>query len=218
MLKILIADDHMLVREGLISTLRHLSCDVQFTQAADGDQVMAHLELDSAFDLILLDLRMPGTDGFSLLGSICNMYPDIPVVILSASDDVQTMRKSLDRGASGFIPKSTNHEVMLSALNLVIAGGVYIPPDMLSEEVPETAFDTGVIVAKNSIEIRNRLTERQLEVLSLLAKGHQNKTIANSLGVSEHTIKIHVTAILKALGVKNRTQAVLAAQQLSDLV
>jgi len=145
------------------------------------------------------------------------MYPDIPVVILSASDDAQTMRKSLDRGASGFIPKSTSHDVMLSALNLVIAGGVYIPPGMLNEGSEEQHGENDKSVSGSDADIKARLTERQLEVLRLLAKGHQNKMIAKSLGVSEHTVKIHVTAILKALGVKNRTQAVLVAQQMTDI-
>ena len=219
MLKILVADDHMLVREGLASALRCLGGEVSVVQAADGVQVMQQLELCQDFDLLLLDLYMPGMDGFVLLGNICNFYPDIPVVILSASDDAQTMRKSLDRGASGFIPKTTDHDVMLSALNLVIAGGVYIPPMMLKDVSNEIDGESSTSnTNSNDIDIRQRLTERQLEVLGLLAQGHQNKLIAKSLGVSEHTVKIHVTAILKALGVKNRTQAVLVAQQISDSI
>jgi len=216
MLKILVADDHVLVREGLSSALRALSAGLEVKQAANGDEVMAELQQNHDFDLILLDLRMPGTDGFALLGNICNRFPDIPVVILSASDDALTMRKSLDRGASGFIPKSTDHDVMLSALNLVLAGGVYIPPGMLNDDA-NAASDKQRFADSQDLDVKNRLTDRQIEVLHLLAKGYQNKLIAKTLGVSEHTIKIHVTAILKALGVKNRTQAVLVAQQLSDI-
>lgn len=217
MLRILVADDHVLVREGLASALRGLSSAVEVTQAANGEEVMQRLEQCQNFDLLLLDLYMPGSDGFVLLGNICNVYPDMPVVILSASDDAQTMRKSLDRGASGFIPKSTDHDVMLSALNLVIAGGVYIPPGMLNE-VDAGQNSPGKSPHSSDNDIINRLTERQLEVLKLLAKGHQNKQIAKFLGVSEHTVKIHVTAILKALGVRNRTQAVLVAQQLPEFM
>lgn len=215
-LKVLVADDHVLVREGLQNTLQRLSDGAQVFQAENGESVLRILADIRDLDLVLLDLFMPNTDGFELLSQVCNEYPDIPVVILSASDDPANMRKSLDRGASGFIPKSTPHNVLQGALNLVIAGGVYIPPGMLGPGFSVTGQD---VIATATSAIAERLgaglTDRQREVLGLLGQGYQNKMIASKLGLSEHTVKIHVTAIFKALGVSNRTQAVLAAQHIA---
>ena len=214
-MRILIADDHVLVRQGLRDTLSYLDDNCLIFEAEDGVHVKEVLSENPEFDLVLLDLYMPRTNGFELINDVCNMYPDMPVVVLSASDHPENMRKSLDRGASGFIPKSTPYDVMLSALHLVLSGGVYIPPGMLHEP-PDQPLESDATNSLKDVDlIREKLTRRQIEVLELLGQGDQNKVIAKKLDLSEHTVKIHVTAILKALGVTNRTQAVLSVQSLS---
>lgn len=210
-MKILVADDHVLIREGIRNTVQTIADSVVIEEAGDGKHVLALLQASPDFDIILLDLYMPETDGFELLGKIADDYPNIPVVILSASDKKSDMRKVLDRGAFGFIPKSTSHDVMLHAIKLVMSGGVYVPPDLMKGG-DEEENDTPTAIDDH--ELKETLTDRQFDVLVLLAKGKQNKEIARSLGVSQHTVKIHVTAVFKALGVNNRTQAVLAAQKM----
>ena len=217
MMRVLIADDHALVREGLRAAIVELVGAATVSEAADAEQVMALLQGERDWKLILLDLRMPGANGFTLVSAVCNLLPDIPVVVLSATDDGETMRRALDCGVCGYIPKSTPREVMLQALRLVLAGGVYVPRAALSTEPAPVEAEVRVPAWPTNSAIRlpsGRLTDRQQQVLDLLSRGLQNKQIARELTLSEHTVKIHVTAILDALGVSNRTQAVVAARKL----
>lgn len=209
---LLLADDHGLVREGLKYTLADLHDDLDFLEAASASEVMSILEANPDIVLILLDLVMPGSNGFELLRQVCDNYPDLAVVILSASADPIQMRKSLDIGAAGFIPKHASAEIMLSALRLVLAGGIYVPPDMLLSPDPDPPPPerTGIDSDRNA---RNALTSRQRVVLHHLGRGLSNKHIARELGLAENTIKIHVAAILRTLGVSNRTQAALLARE-----
>ena len=212
---LLLADDHSLVREGLKHTLAGLSAQVDFVEAATADEVIAALAENAAPDLVLLDLVMPGSNGFELLKHVCNEHPELPVVILSGSADPAQMRKALDIGAAGYVTKSATAEVMLSALQLVLAGGIYVPPDML-KTAPSPASLDRVAVAPSNIAVGRALvdlTARQREVLACLGQGKSNKVIARELGLSENTVKIHVAAILRALGVDNRTQAALVMQE-----
>ena len=168
----------------------------------------AMLERDSEVDLVLLDLSMPGISGFSGLIYLRTQYPAIPVVIVSASDDVATIRRSLEFGASGFIPKRFGVETLRDAILKVMEGDVWVPPDvdMSAAADPETA------------KLRDRLmtlTPQQVRVLMMLSEGLLNKQIAYELGVSEATIKAHVSAILQKLGVESRTQAVIAAAKIA---
>jgi DNA-binding NarL/FixJ family response regulator len=206
--KVLVADDHGIVREGIKLTLGKLSDDLEILEAASGDEVRQCLLANQDLELVLLDLYMPQTDGFSLLSSMCKSSPDLPVIILSASEDVQHMRKAIDWGASGYIPKSVPEQVMLEAIEMVLQGGVYVPENMYSDT---DSMGRG----KETCHVK--LTGRQDQVLSLLGEGKTNKEIANFLGLSEYTIKIHVTAILKLLEVSNRTQAVIEAKRLGLL-
>jgi DNA-binding NarL/FixJ family response regulator len=230
-MRILVADDHALVRIGLIDTLGQL-CDVQldFIEAEDADQVFGVLSSGIHLDLILLDLFMPGADGFELLSDLCARVDGVPVVVLSASESGADIRKAIDCGASGFIPKSTPSSLMLQALRLILAGGVYFPAESIrhpqdSAEVPQPlpgraagTRDSGVAAANETIADADRrpaatkLTARQLEVLALVAKGRSNKMIARELGLSEFTVKAHLAAILRALGVSNRIEASVAAR------
>ena len=202
-LKILIADDHDLVREGLKITLAKLPAPVTALEAASATDVMQVLETHPDTNLIILDLHMPGATDLELLTGLCDAYPAIPVVVLSADENPRVMQRAIDRGAAGFIPKSSANSVLVSALQLVLSGGVYIPFDILNngpgpEQVAGGPFN---------------LTERQSDVLALLAAGHSNKMIAKQLGLSEHTIKIHITAILRTLGVSNRTEAAIVCRE-----
>ena len=216
-MKLLVADDHALLREGLKQLLQVLSDDIVIYEAQDGKEVLKLLERIPQIDALLLDLFMPDMDGFVLLNRICNAYPDIPIVVLSVSTNPVHIRKVIDCGGSGFIPKSTRPEVIVSAIRLVLSGGVYIPPNSLNpvqtEQQQNRFADESEYSILPDLDLIEGLTDRQREVLVLLGQGKSNKAIAQQLRLSENTIKIHVTAILKTLGVRNRTQAVLAAQK-----
>ena len=218
-MRILVADDHDLVLEGLRYTLQALFPDLDILEARSAADVQRIVALNTKFDLVVLDLVMPGADGLDLLCKLCDQLGNTPVVVLSASDDAATMRRVLDCGAAGFVPKNTLHEVMLGAFKLVMSGGVYVPPTLLARRrIANNRADTlqsagFPATSRGRTVLSAELTERQSQVLALLEKGLPNKQIARLLGLSEHTVKIHVAAILSALGVTNRTQAVIAAQQ-----
>jgi DNA-binding NarL/FixJ family response regulator len=211
-MKILVADDHALIREALRHVLKDLDGNVTVLEAGDGDsacrQVNEHVDLD----LLLLDLNLPGADGFATLAELRREHAALPIVILSAQEDATTMRAALDRGAMGFIPKSANNAVMLSALRLVLSGGRYVPPELLNA-VPGSALpDVNSSAPKSPAELG--LTARQLDVLALMAQGKSNKQICRDLGLAEATVKIHVTAILRTLKVASRAQAIVAVNRL----
>ncbi|MCW9078461.1 MAG: response regulator transcription factor, partial [Gammaproteobacteria bacterium] len=213
---VLLADDHALVREGLKHALVDLDSDLEFIEAATAAEVVDRLSSHPTIKLALLDLVMPGSTGFGLLAHVCNTYPNLPVTILSGSTDPAQMRKALDVGASGFITKSASAEIMLSALRLVMAGGIYVPPEMVRPDsaTAETINDPyrRLPLGTDKDARSDALTTRQHEVLERLEEGKSNKQIARELELSEHTVKIHVTRILRALGVSNRTQAAVVAR------
>lgn len=211
-MRILIGDDHLLFREGLRRLLEQLSAEATFADASTFDEMVAAVEGEDSFDLILIDLQMPGWPGFSGIERICATVPDTPLVVVSASESQSDVRAALDAGASGYIPKSSSVKIMLSALNLVLAGGIYLPPSVIGADTAAAA--TGVHEVPKQATGAHMLTQRQWEVLNCLREGKSNKQIAYELGLSEGTVKIHVTAIFKTLGVKNRTQAVIVASEL----
>lgn len=220
-LKILIADDHSLVREGLKLALHELTDSSAMLEAATAEEVQAVLAANPDTGLVILDLHMPGAHELELLTTLCDTYPDLPVVVLSASESPRIMQRAIDRGAAGFIPKSAASQVLIGALQLVLAGGVYIPPAMIG--TPETeapqAMATGDVAGttpRRAAALRPELTDRQIDVLALLSEGDSNKTIAKKLGLSEHTIKIHLSAIFRTLGVRNRTEAAIAFRELEQ--
>ncbi len=209
-MKILLADDHDLFRAGLGMVLGELEADTQLLQAASLTDAIECALAEPDLDLALLDLNMPAMNGNAGLQQFRTQFPQVPVVIVSGSDDLAAVHDALNTGASGFIHKSTSPSVMLSALRLVLAGGIYVPPHaMRQEQAPKPAPPA----ANKGWE--TRLTARQMEVLRLLALGKPNKLIARELDLSEGTVKIHLSAIFRVLDVNNRTEAVLAAQQLS---
>lgn len=212
-MKILVVDDHVLIREALRGVLAELKGDAAvIIEAADSRQAMRQIEQHGDLKLVLLDLALPDRDGFETLGELGLRYPTLPVVVLSAYHDRDSVSRALDLGALGFIPKSARREVMLSAFNLIFAGGIYVPPEILGH--PPVARPGPVAPAfpdERGMGFELGLTERQLEVLALMMQGKSNKAICRKLHLAEATVKVHVSAILKALKVTNRTEAVIAA-------
>jgi DNA-binding NarL/FixJ family response regulator len=203
-MKILVVDDHELIREALRGLFRDLKPDATLLEAADAAGAMALLAEQPDIALILLDLSLPDRDGLELLAELRARWPGISVVVLSGFADRANVVQALDRGALGFIPKSAGREVMTSALSLVFSGGVYIPTEILASRSPTA-------VKAQPLPTELGLTGRQTDVLALMMQGKSNKAICRRLDLAEATVKNHVTAILKVLGVSNRTEAVLAA-------
>lgn len=205
MVKILVVDDHALVREGLCQVLKGLDEDVEVLQAPDCNQAFKLADLHPDFDLVLLDFHLPDMNGLEALGVLGKSHPELPVVILSGSYNLQIVRKVMKSGAAGFIAKSGVSTELLSALKLVLAGEVYSPTDLLlSMAAPPQG-------QPNDEEPSLPLTTRQEEVLQLLMDGLANKEISRVLNLSAETTKNHVTAVLRHFGVKTRVQAVIAA-------
>ncbi|GHT91391.1 DNA-binding response regulator [Betaproteobacteria bacterium] len=212
MLKILIVEDHALVREALVRVLRALEADTQVREASSGDQMLDVLKQEHDFNLVLLDLALPGMDGFTGLKLLRQRYPDIPVVILSAFDDQPTISRVLNNGAAGFIPKSYSGDQLLNALSQVLSGHTFYPAGVIS--VAQLDNETPILMRRNSLNPTEcGLTERQGEVLALMSKGRSNREIALQLGLSEGTVKLHVTAIFRSLGVNSRAQAIVMANR-----
>jgi DNA-binding NarL/FixJ family response regulator len=208
-LKILIIDDHALFREGLSHVLHDLAEDMTVLEAANVERAIQYVAANPDLDLVLLDLNMPGQDGFTALEVFTGQYPALPVVILSASTQRSDIQRCLDLGALGYIPKDTTSTVMLNALQLVLSGGIYTPPNIMQGD--ETLTTTPA-------PTHHDLTPRQLQVLSLLVQGCSNKEIARNMVVAEATVKMHITSIFKSLGVSNRTQAAMAAEKLGLVI
>lgn len=203
-MKAILADDHALFRDGFALLLKQLEPQATVLEAASLDEALLQAERNPDTDLLLLDLSMPGMDGVDSVQGLLNRFPDIPVVILSATESRPLVEALLEIGVAGFIPKSSSSQIMFSALRLVLSGGVYIPPQLLGSgfELPDGS-------------LLSRLTERQREVLRLLADGKTNKQICRELDLSEGTVKAHLNTVYRMLGVANRTEAALLARRLN---
>ena len=214
-MKILIIDDHVLIREALSGVLRELKGEAAVViDASDSCQAMRQIEQNPDVELVLLDLGLPDRDGFEILAELGQRYPTVSVVVHSAYQDRDRVIKALDLGAIGFIPKSARREVMLGAFNLIFSGGIYIPPVVLDRRQP-TLEKTGPASPSPRVSPPDLgLTPRQIEVLGLMMRGKSNKAICRALDLAEPTVKIYVSAILKALKAANRTEAVIAAAAL----
>ena len=205
---LVIADDHPLFRDALRQAVASVIPAAKIDEAGSFEELMTLLEQGAEADLILLDLAMPGISGFSGLIYLRAQYPAIPVVIVSATDDGATIRRSLDFGASGFIPKRFGVDTLRDAILKIMGGEIWVPADT----------DLSAAVDPDMTRLRDRLvtlTPQQVRVLMMLSEGLLNKQIAYELGVSEATIKAHVSAILQKLGVESRTQAVIAAGKIA---
>ena len=209
-MKILIIDDHALIREALRGVLKELKSDADVSEAADWRHASQQIEQGGGFDLVLLDLSLPDRDGSDILAELRERYPAVSVVVLSGRQDRESVAKALELGALGFIPKSSEREVMLGAFNLIFSGGIYIPPEILVRGEPARSPPPPQ-TQHHAPAAEPGLTERQMEVLALMMQGRSNKAICRALDLAEPTVKNHVTAILKALKAANRTEAVIAA-------
>jgi DNA-binding NarL/FixJ family response regulator len=206
--RIIVADDHPLFREALQQALAPMMPGVSFTEAESFESLQAAVRNHEDADLVLLDLEMPGAQGFSVLAWLRTQHPALPVVLVSATSDAGVMRRAVDLGASGFIPKSSPVDVISEAIAAVLEGEIWLPEAAL-------ALDDSAVSEYEELAHRvTSLTPQQFRVLAMLADGLLNKQIAAELQVSEATIKAHVTAIFRKLGVRSRTQAAVAARRL----
>jgi len=207
-MKLLIVDDHAILREGLVALLQQFEQGADVLQASDTTEGLRLAEAHPDLDAVFLDLNMPDQGGMEIIPVFAKRCPQLPVIVLSSSEDPSDVRLALKSGAFGYVPKSASPRNILSALRLVLAGEIYIPPLML--DLGPVPTDGSGRVASEAVE---RLTERQTEVLRQLCRGLSNKEISRALDLSEKTTKSHITAIFKALSVVNRTQAASAARR-----
>lgn len=206
-MRVLLADDHALFREGVRLVLENLvDGPLEVVEAGDFVQAVAALRSSGDFDVGLVDLNMPGMDGFDGIGAVCRAAPNMHLVVISASESPTDVRRALDAGAQGYIAKTSSSSSMLEAIRQVLSGDTYLSPRL---EIA-SADDDG----QGRDHARNVLTPRQRDVLAMLRQGKSNKEIARDLNLAEITVKLHVTAILRALGVENRTQAAILAAKI----
>ena len=210
-MKILVVDDHPLVRDALSQLVSELGGDTSVLQAPDCAAGLEAARANSDIDLVLLDLNLPGLRGIPALERFRRDHPAMPVVIVSMFRDRETVHEAIRRGAIGFIPKSSSRETIVNALRLILAGSVYVPPEAATGD--SAREDAAPLVhARSAAELG--ITPRQGQVLALLMKGRSNKQICRELGLAERTVKAHMSAVLNALKVTSRTQAVIAAGKL----
>ncbi|MBU3696287.1 response regulator transcription factor [Dechloromonas sp.] len=208
MLKLLVVEDHALVREGLVRLLAQVEDGCQVSEAADFETALTVLDAGGEFDLVLLDLALPGIDGFAGLDILRRRYPAMPVAVVSAFDDVPTITRVMNLGASGFIPKAYSGEALLSAVREVLDGNIVRPTIQQGARLDDEKMLPPSKISVKPAEVG--LTDRQAQVLALMVRGLSNRDIAEQLELSEGTVKIHATAVFKALGVGSRTQALVA--------
>ncbi len=207
-LRILIADDHALVRGGLALLVDMAAPGAEVLQAGSLEQVNGILAQKTPVSLLLLDLLMPGMQGEAGITSIADSWPDIPIVIVSMKEDTDTIRRLLAAGAMGYIPKTSTPDITISAIRLVLDGGIYVPPHILrlNEEPPLLHHETPLTTSYRTSQ--GNLTHRQLQVLELIKSGKSNNAIADELGLTTGTVKMHVSGIFRKLNVTNRTETV----------
>ncbi len=218
-MKILLADDHALIRSGLRCELAELSVTMDFVEAWDADSLQRMFEQHRNLDLALVDLTMPGMEGASTIGALRTQYPAVPLVVVSGLDGGKQVQDVLRAGAVGFIPKSAVGQLVLPAIRLVLAGGQYLPPQLMvtldAQDLPPTALDVSAMSKTAQPSRVEALSPRQEEVFTLMAKGLSNKMIARTLNISEGTVKSHVATIFDVLRVHNRVSAIAEARNLS---
>ncbi len=232
-MKVLLVDDHPLILSALQAVILNVGSKTIVVGTDSADAARAALRADSDFDLVLLDLALGKVDGFDVLVEFRSTYPAIPVVVVSASERASDVIRAIDSGAMGFVPKSSSHAELHEALSMVMSGSMYVPPSMLGLEFGRSGGlagraprppDQAALGEGAQPEAHQKLpsiediglTPRQAEVLALLLQGLPNKLIARQLNLSVETVKDHVAAVLRALGVSSRTQAVLAVSQMTQ--
>lgn len=205
--ELLIADDHPLFREALRGLISKHYPSTKIYEAENADSLFALVGDHADADLLLLDLNMPGAEGYSSLVFLRSQHPQLPIAIISAHEDPILMRRAVEHGAMGYIPKSADIDTLCIAIDHILSGEVWLPKN--AQKTPAVTLKE-----KEAAKLVSELTPQQFRVLQMVTRGRLNKQIAYDLGVSETTIKTHMTAILRKLGVSNRTQAVLLAYEL----
>lgn len=200
-MKLLIVDDHPLFRDGLAALLRQADPSAVLVQACGTEEALAIVD-EQVIDAVFTDLTMPGLCGEAAVREYARRHPDVPVIVVSSSEDPSDVRRVLNAGASGYIPKSATAQIVVSALKLVLSGNVYVPPLLVT--MPACSTERRAHTGTPSVA---QLTERQVDVLRYLKDGLTNKEISANLGIAENTVKVHIAAIFKTLNVVNRTQA-----------
>lgn len=213
-MKLILADDHILFRNGLALLLRAHCAHCEIWEGDDLDAALTEAQAHPDADVALLDLKMPGMDGVHGIRRFVELNPGLPLIILTGTEDPQQIQDVLSAGAAGFIPKSSTAAVMRSAIDLVLSGGTYIPPQLLSSASIYTAAPTISNVRKR---VQTQLTERQMQVLRLVAAGKPNKLICRELDIEEGTVKAHIATVFRVLDVVNRTEAASVARQIGLL-
>lgn len=224
-MKVLLIDDHPLILSALKTVIQGLGDHVHVATADSARLAREALRQDPSHDLVLLDLQLGDADGFDVLADLRSLYPALPVVVVSASDRTSDVIRAIDMGAMGFVPKRASNDTLLEALEQVLSGGVYVPPMSMGADFQPTLNHASplrqVQQAAHASDYQTMpslrqlgLTARQTDVLNLLLKGQPNKLIARELGLSVETVKDHVAAVLRTLGVSSRTQAVIAVSQI----
>ena len=208
-MKVLLIDDHNLFIEGMNLVLAKLEPNIQIFNASSYEDALPLIKEHSDLDLVLLDLGLPGLSDIDALKAVRSELPATPVVVLSSNDDGAKVQQILNLGAQGYIPKSTNTEVLIRSLKLVLSGGIYIPPEILSQ----LSNQSNHFISKQSKVNESPLTPKQHEVLGKLVHGYSNKEIGTLLNMAESTVRVHIAAILKAFNVTNRTRAAHIALQ-----
>ena len=210
-MKLLVVDDHPLIREAVQGVVTRLEPGAMVLAVGDSERGFAIADAEPDLDLVLLDLNIPGLAGIPALKAWRRRYPEVPVVVLSSADDRPTVLAAIAAGAAGFIPKSSPNDVLLNALRLVLAGGKYLPPEALAPAAGSGAR-AGRVATEQALSLETLgLTDRQAQVLK---QGKSNKLICRELDLAERTVKAHISAVFRALGVTTRTQAALAATKL----
>lgn len=216
--RIIIADDHALVRGGIALLVRILNADCEILEANSYEKTLSLLAETDNVDLVLFDLFMPGVRNIDDVAYICRTWPDVPIILVTVEDDISTIHSALKAGVSGYIPKSSTPEVTMSAIRLVLSGGLYLPPNAVrstdADLGQDRVTDTRKPISSGDPDTRARLTKRQIEVLDQIVLGKSNKAIAVALGLTPGTVKIHMSRIFKVLNVSNRTEA---ARKYSEL-
>ena len=207
-MKVLVVDDHPVLREGIVALLRQIGPETCVLEAGDAEQALTLVTHHDDLDVVVLDIALPGLDGLSAITEFGRARPELPVIVLSSSEDAQTVRQALAQGAMGYVPKSASRHTLVSAIALVVSGELYVPPLVLNDSPAPRTASVGIGPRPDA----HQLTERQVEVLRLLSDGRTNIAIALELGLSEKTVKAHVTAIFKVMNVFNRTQAAAVAR------
>ncbi len=212
-MKFLVADDHAVFRVGLVYLLQKLDPEAEISEASDYAEALVIAEREPDLDLILVDLLMPGIDGFNGVSSLRDKAHSAPIIVVSARENPADVQASLGHGAMGYLPKSSSSDVMMNAIRLVLSGGMYLPPALLGQQEGGgvNALESSLGQPRLSDQVARNLTRRQRDVMRLLALGRSNKAIAQELELAEGTVKVHVSAIFKALNVTNRTEAVIVA-------